>query len=201
MPFCCSGFIIDATRVMKTKEQIENAIVAKYSEDVKGLNATKCEFIDAQLDIADSVLSVANAKKVEAAKEYDKVVTDYLLRTEIGNKQLFILQRALLDFAKSYEDMPFLVWVQKNHKLENIDDIHTDTTTRLVRFLNGLREDYLKGRMQANKEKEEKKAAKEAAKAKVMATDFAAFSEKEFAEMVAKMQADYSAAKAKEAAK
>ena len=186
---------------MKTKEQIETLISEKYAVDIDGLNASKVECVDAQLKNADSDVSVANEKKVKAAKAYDKVVTDYLLRTDIGNKQLFILQRALLDFAKEYQDMGFLVWVQKNHKLDNINDIHTDTTTRLLRFLNGLYEDYIKGKNAAKNAANERKAAKEAAKARVQSTDFTAFSAEEFAEMVAKMQADYSAAKAKEVAK
>ena len=105
------------------------------------------------------------------------------------------MQRAIKEFAELKEDFDFLVWVAKNHKLQEISDICTDTETRLLSFLNNLYATYISGKNAARKAASEKKAAKAAAKARLENADTSVLSDSEFEKMVAKMRADREKAK------
>lgn len=179
---------------MKTNEQIESAIISKFANDVLGVSAIKEEHVNNQLSVSDSELSIAAAKKAAAAA-YKKAENDYLLRTNLGDIQTNILQRAIKEFAELKEDFDFLVWVAKNHKLQEISDICTDTETRLLSFLNNLYAAYISGKNAARKAANEKKAAKAAAKARLENADTSVLSDSEFEKMVAKMRADREKAK------
>lgn len=63
---------------MKTNEQIENAIISKFANDVLGVSAIKEEHVNNQLAFADSELAIAAAKKAAAAAAYKKAENDYL---------------------------------------------------------------------------------------------------------------------------
>lgn len=174
---------------MKTNEQIESAIISKFANDVLGVSAIKEEHVNNQLAVADSELSIAAAKKAAAAA-YKKAENDYLLRTNLGDIQTNILQRAIKEFAELKEDFDFLVWVAKNHKLQSVSDVCTDTETRLMSFLNNTYAVYISGKNAAKKASSEKKAAKAAAKARLENADTSALSDSEFEKMVAKMRED-----------
>ena len=180
---------------MKTNEQIESAIVAKFADDVLGVSAIKEEHVNNQLAVADSELAVAAAKKAAAAAAYKKAENEYLLKTNLGDIQANILQRAIKDFAELKEDFDFLVWIAKNHKLQSVCDICTDTETRLLSFLNNTYATYISGKNAARKAAREKKAAKAAAKARLENADTSVLSDSEFEKMVAKMRADREKAK------
>lgn len=175
---------------MKTNEQIESAIISKFADDVLGVSAIKEEHVNTQLSVSDSELAIAAAKKAAAAAAYKETENEYLLRTNLGDIQTNILQRAVREFSDLKEDFDFLVWVAKNHKLQEISDICTDTETRLLSFLNNLYATYTSGKNAAKKAASEKKAAKAAAKARLENADTSALSDSEFEEMVAKMRAD-----------
>lgn len=179
---------------MKTNEQIERAIISKFANDVLGVSAIKEEHVNNQLAVSDSELAAAAAKKAAAAA-YKKVENEYLLRTNLGDIQTNILQRAIKEFAELKEDFDFLVWVAKNHKLQEISDICTDTETRLISFLNNLYATYISGKNAARKAASEKKAAKAAAKARLENADTSVLSDIEFEKMVAKMREDREKAK------
>lgn len=180
---------------MKTNEQIESAIISKFASDVLGVSAIKEEHVNNQLSVSDSELAIAAAKKAAAAAAYKKAENEYLLRTNLGDIQTNILQRAIKEFAELKEDFDFLVWVAKNHKLQEISDICTDTETRLLSFLNNLYATYISGKNAARKAANEKKAAKAAAKARLENADTSVLSDSEFEKMVAKMRADREKAK------
>ena len=179
---------------MKTNEQIERAIISKFANDVLGVSAIKEEHVNNQLAVSDSELAAAAAKKAAAAA-YKKAENNYLLRTNLGDIQTNILQRAIKEFAELKEDFDFLVWVAKNHKLQEISDICTDTETRLISFLNNLYATYISGKNAARKAASEKKAAKAAAKARLENADTSVLSDSEFEKMVAKMREDREKAK------
>ena len=180
---------------MKTNEQIESVIISIFDVDVLGISTIKKEHVDAQLGIADSELAIAAAKKAAAAAAYKDTENEYLLRTNLGDIQMNILQRALKEFAVLKEDIDFLVWVSSNHKLQSVNEICTDTTTRLLSFLNNLYADYVSGKNAAKKAASEKKAAAAAAKAKLLNADTSALSDSEFEAMIAKMKKDRETAK------
>ena len=180
---------------MKTNEQIEDAIVAKFANDVLGVSAIKEEHVNNQLAVSDSELAIAAAKKAAAAAAYKKAENEYLLRTNLGDIQMNILQRAVKEFAILKEDFDFLLWVASNHKLQQITDICTDTETRLMSFLNNIYADYISGKNAAKKAANEKKAAKAAAKARLENTDTTVLSDAEFEKMVAKMREEREKAK------
>lgn len=180
---------------MKTNEQIENAIVAKFANDVLGVSAIKEEHVNSHLSVSDSELAIAAAKKAAAAAAYKSAENEYLLRTNLGDIQMNILQRAVKEFAELKEDFEFLVWVAKNHKLQYVSDICTDTTTRLMSFLNNTYANYISGKNAAKKAASEKKAAKAAAKARLENADTSALSDSEFEKMVAKMREEREKAK------
>lgn len=180
--------------IMKTNEQIEGAIISKFANDVLGVSAIKEEHVNNQLAVADSELAVAAAKKAAAAA-YKSVENGYLLRTNLGDIQTNILQRAIKEFAELKEDFDFLVWVAKNHRLQSVSDICTDTETRLMSFLNNTYAVYISGKNAARKAASEKKAAKAAAKARLENADTSVLSDSEFEKMVAKMRADREKAK------
>ena len=180
---------------MKTNEQIESAIVAKFANDVLGVSAIKEEHVNNQLSISDSELAVAAAKKAAAAAAYKKAENEYLLKTNLGDIQTNILQRAIKEFAELKEDFDFLLWVASNHKLQYVYDICTDTETRLMSFLNNTYANYISGKNAARKAASEKKAAKAAAKARLENADTSVLSDSEFEKMVAKMRADREKAK------
>ena len=179
---------------MKTNEQIESAIISKFANDVLGVSAIKEEHVNNQLSVSDSELAIAAAKKAAAAA-YKKTENEYLLRTNLGDIQTNILQRAVREFSDLKGDFDFLVWVAKNHKLQEISDICTDTETRLLSFLNNLYATYISGKNAARKAASEKKAAKAAAKARLENADTSVLSDSEFEKMVAKMRADREKAK------
>lgn len=181
---------------MKTNEQIESAIISKFANDVLGVSAIKEEHVNNQLAVSDSELAIAAAKKAAAAAAaYKRTENEYLLRTNLGDIQTNILQRAVREFSDLKEDFDFLVWVAKNHKLQEISDICTDTETRLLSFLNNLYATYISGKNAARKAASEKKAAKAAAKARLENADTSVLSDSEFEKMVAKMRADREKAK------
>ena len=180
---------------MKTNEQIESAIISKFANDVLGVSAIKEEHINNQLSVSDSELAIAAAKKAAAAAAYKKAENEYLLKTNLGDIQSSILQKAVKEFAELKEDFDFLVWVAKNHKLQYVYDICTDTTTRLMSFLNNTYATYISGKNAARKAANEKKAAKAAAKARLENADTSVLSDSEFEKMVAKMRADREKAK------
>ena len=180
---------------MKTNEQIESAIISKFANDVLGVSAIKEEHVNNQLSASDSELSIAAAAKAAAAAAYKKAENDYLLRTNLGEIQTNILQRAIKEFAELKEDFDFLVWVAKNHKLQEISDVCTDTEKRLLSFLNNLYAAYISGKNAARKAANEKKAAKAAAKARLENADTGVLSDSEFEKMVAKMRTDREKAK------
>ena len=180
---------------MKTNEQIESAIISVFANDVLGVSAIKEEHINNQLSVSDSELAIAAAKKAAAAAAYKKVENEYLLKTNLGDIQSSILQRAVKEFSDLKEDFEFLVWVAKNHKLQSVSDICTDTETRLMSFLNNLYATYISGKNAAKKAANEKKAAKAAAKARLENADTSVLSDSEFEKMVAKMRADREKAK------
>lgn len=175
---------------MKTNEQIESAIISMFADDVLGVSGIKEEHVNNQLAVADSELSIAAAKKAAAAAAYKKAENDYLLRTNLGDIQTNILQRAIKEFAELKEDFDFLVWVAKNHKLQSVSDVCTDTETRLMSFLNNTYAVYISGKNAAKKASSEKKAAKAAAKERLENADTSALSDSEFEKMVAKMRED-----------
>ena len=84
---------------MKTNEQIENAIISKFENDVLGVSAIKEEHVNNQLAVSDSELAKAAAKKAAAAAAYKSAENEYLLRTNLGDIQTNILQRAIKEFA------------------------------------------------------------------------------------------------------
>ena len=180
---------------MKTNEQIKSAIISKFANDVLGVSAIKEEHVNNQLSASDSELSIAAAAKAAAAAAYKKAENDYLLRTNLGEIQTNILQRAIKEFAELKEDFDFLVWVAKNHKLQEISDVCTDTEKRLLSFLNNLYAAYISGKNAARKAANEKKAAKAAAKARLENADTGVLSDSEFEKMVAKMRTDREKAK------
>lgn len=180
---------------MKTNEQIESSIIAKFANDVLGVSAIKEEHVNNQLAVSDSELSIAAAKKAAAAAAYKKAENEYLLKTNLGDIQANILQRAIKEFAELKEDLDFLVWIAKNHKLQSVCDICTDTETRLMSFLNNIYADYISGKNAAKKAANEKKAARAAAKARLENADTSVLSDSEFEEMVSKMRADREKAK------
>ena len=180
---------------MKTNEQIENAIVAKFANDVLGVSAIKEEHVNNQLSVSDSELAIAAAKKAAAAAAYKKAENVYLLRTNLGDIQMNILQRAVKEFAILKEDFDFLLWVASNHKLQQITDICTDTETRLMSFLNNIYADYISGKNAAKKAANEKKAARAAAKAQLESANVTAMSDEEFEAAIKKMKAARAAAK------
>lgn len=180
---------------MKTNEQIDNVIISKFANDVLGVSAIKEEHVNNQLAVLDSELAKAAAKKAAAAAVYKKTENDYLLQTNLGDIQTNILQRAVKEFALLKEDFEFLVWVANNHKLQYVSDICTDTTTRLISFLNNTYITYVSGKNAAKKAASEKKAAKAAAKARLENADTSALSDIEFEKMVAKMREDREKAK------
>ena len=102
---------------MKTNEQIESSIIAKFANDVLGVSAIKEEHVNNQLAVSDSELAIAAAKKAAAAAAYKKAENEYLLKTNLGDIQANILQRAIKEFAILKEDFDFLLWVASNHKL------------------------------------------------------------------------------------
>ena len=180
---------------MKTNEQIESAIISVFANDVLGVSAIKEEHINNQLSVSDSELAIAAAKKAAAAAAYKKAENEYLLKTNLGDIQSSILQRAVKEFSELKEDFDFLVWVARNHKLQSVSDICTDTETRLMSFLNNLYATYISGKNAAKKAANEKKAARAAAKARLENADTSVRSDIEFEKMVAKMRADREKAK------
>ena len=180
---------------MKTNEQIERAIVAKFYNDVLDVSEIKEEPVNSHLAVSDSELAIAAAKKAAAAAAYKKAENEYLLKTNLGDIQSSILQRAVREFSDLKEDFEFLVWVAKNHKLQSVSDICTDTETRLMSFLNNLYATYISGKNAARKAANEKKAAKAAAKARLENADTSVLSDSEFEKMVAKMRAEREKAK------
>ena len=135
------------------------------------------------------------AKKAAAAAAYKKAENEYLLRTNLGDIQINILQRAVKEFAILKEDFDFLLWVASNHKLQQITDICTDTETRLMSFLNNTYATYISGKNAAKKAANEKKAARAAAKAQLESANVTAMSDEEFEAAIKKMKAARAAAK------
>ena len=173
---------------MKTEKQIENAIIKAFSKECDGVAITRREFIkeniSAPLDkffdkdsgkyrteLTDkewgdlSEVQVCYLRKFNSNVEFREASADYLLATSIGATQHGILQKAVFKFADLKTDTGFLQWVFNNHKLENVSVVCTDTTTRLVSFLNNLYKDYIDGMKQVTADKAEKAAKAAEAKA------------------------------------
>ena len=79
--------------------------------------------------------------------------------------------------------------------MQYVSDSCTDTTTRLVSFLNNTYANYISGKNAAKKAASEKKAAKAAAKARLENADTTVLSDAEFEKMVAKMREEREKAK------
>lgn len=173
---------------MKTEKQIENAIVKAFSKECDGVAITRREFIkdniSAPLDkFFDKAIGkyrtnlndkewdeltdaqVCYLRKFNSNADFREVSADYLLATSIGATQHGILQKAVFKFADLKTDTGFLQWVFNNHKLESVSVVCTDTTTRLVSFLNNLYKDYIEGMKQVTADKAAKAAKAEEAKA------------------------------------
>lgn len=173
---------------MKTEKQIESAIIKAFSKECEGVSITRREFIkeniSAPLDkffdkdsgkyrteLTDkewddlSEIQVCYLRKFNSNVEFREASADYLLATSIGATQHGILQKAVFKFADLKTDTGFLQWVFNNHKLENVSVVCTDTTTRLISFLNNLYKDYIDGMKQVTADKAEKAAKAAAAKA------------------------------------
>jgi hypothetical protein len=184
---------------MKTEKQIESAIVKAFSKECEGVAITRREFIkdnistpidkffnkaigkyreDLDKNERDEITPTQRAymQKFNANVDFRNASADYLLATSIGATQHGILQKAVFKFADLKTDTGFLQWVFNNHKLESVSVVCTDTTTRLVSFLNNLYKDYVDGMKQVTADKAEKAAKAAEAKAaaaavKVMSDD------------------------------
>lgn len=173
---------------MKTEKQIENAIIKAFSEECDGVAITRREFIkdnistpidkffdktigkyreDLTAKECNEITPTQRAymQKFNANVDFRSASADYLLATSIGTTQHGILQKAVFKFADLKTDTGFLQWVFNNHKLESVSVVCTDTTTRLVSFLNNLYKDYVDGMKQVTADKAEKAAKAAAAKA------------------------------------
>lgn len=173
---------------MKTEKQIESAIIKAFSKECDGVAITRREFIKNNIsapldkffdktsgkyrtDLKDkdwddlTDIQVCYLRKFNANIEFREASADYLLATSIGATQHGILQKAVFKYADLKNDTSFLQWVFNNHKLENISVVCTDTTTRLVSFLNNLYKDYIDGMKQVTADKAAKAAKAEEAKA------------------------------------
>ena len=173
---------------MKTEKQIESAIIKAFSKECEGVAITRREFIKENIstplekffdkdtgkyrtELTDkewdelSDVQVCYLRKFNSNVEFREASADYLLATSIGATQHGILQKAVFKFADLKTDTGFLQWVFNNHKLENVSVVCTDTTTRLVSFLNNLYKDYIDGMKQVTADKAEKAAKAAAAKA------------------------------------
>lgn len=147
---------------MLTKEQLERVIFSEFETLCAGVAASKSEFVTAQLDDPKSGLSVKYAAKKAAADEYKKAENAYLLQTSVGETQTLVLLKAAARFATEKIDKGFLLWLQSNGVLLSVDEVVTDTPTRLLSWLNNTFDAYIRGKKEAiNKKKagEEKKAA------------------------------------------
>ena len=173
---------------MKTEKQIESAIIKAFSKECEGVAITRREFIkDNVSDPIDKFFDkatgkyredldkkerdeitptqIAYMKKFNSNVDFREASADYLLATSIGATQHGILQKAVFKFADLKTDTGFLQWVFNNHKLESVSVVCTDTTTRLVSFLNNLYKDYIDGMKQVTADKAAKAAKAEEAKA------------------------------------
>lgn len=127
-----------------------------------GVAASKSEFVAAQLDDQKSELSLKVAAKKAAADEYKKAENAYLLQTSVGEAQTLVLLKAAARFATEKGDKGFLLWLQANGVLLSVDEVVTDTPTRLLSWLNNTFDAYVRGKKEAiskKKSSEEKKAA------------------------------------------
>ena len=173
---------------MKTEKQIESAIVKAFSKECDGVAITRREFIKDNIsapldkffdkasgkyrtDLNDKEwdeltdAQVCYLRKFNSNVDFRESSADYLLATSIGATQHGILQKAVFKFADLKTDTGFLQWVFNNHKLESVSVVCTDTTTRLVSFLNNLYKDYIDGMKQVTADKAAKAAKAEEAKA------------------------------------
>lgn len=135
-------------------------------------------------------------QKFNANVDFRNASADYLLATSIGATQHGILQKAVFKFADLKTDTGFLQWVFNNHKLECVSVVCTDTTTRLVSFLNNLYKDYVDGMKQVTADKAEKAA--KAAEAKAAAAAVKVMSDEEIQAQIAALMKE--AAERKKAA-
>jgi hypothetical protein len=196
---------------MKTEKQIENAIVKAFSKECEGVSITRREFIKDRISTPidkffdktigkyredldkkerEEITPTQSAymQKFNANVDFRNASADYLLATSIGATQHGILQKAVFKFADLKADTSFLQWVFNNHKLENVSVVCTDTTTRLVSFLNNLYKDYIDGMKQLTADKAEKAA--KAAEAKAAAAAVKVMTDEEIAKQIALFKAE-----------
>lgn len=204
---------------MKTEKQIESAIVKAFSKECEGVAITRREFIKDNIstpiekffdktcgkyrtDLTEkdweslTDTQVCYLRKFNTNVEFREASADYLLATSIGATQHGILQKAVFKYADLKNDTSFLQWVFNNHKLENVSVVCTDTTTRLVSFLNNLYKDYVDGMKQVTADKAEKAA--KAAEAKAAAAAVKVMSDEEIQAQIAALMKE--AAERKKAA-
>lgn len=196
---------------MKTEKQIENAIVKAFSKECEGVAITRREFIKDRISAPidkffdktigkyredldkkerEEITPTQSAfmQKFNANADFRNASADYLLATSIGATQHGILQKSVFKFADLKADTNFLQWVFNNHKLENVSVVCTDTTTRLVSFLNNLYKDYIDGMKQLTADKAEKAA--KAAEAKAAAAAVKVMTDEEIAKQIALFKAE-----------
>ena len=138
---------------MKTNEQIQSVIFAKFEDVCFGVSNLKRDFVTAQLGIADSELSKFAAAKKAAADNYLKAENDYLMQTEVYNAQYAVLLNAIAAFATEKADKGFLIWIKENGIIERTNEVVTDTPTRLMSWLNHTFESYISGKKEVCKKK------------------------------------------------
>nr|DAW56463.1 MAG TPA: hypothetical protein [Caudoviricetes sp.] len=204
---------------MKTEKQIESAIIKAFSKECEGVAITRREFIRDNIstpldkffdksegkyrtDLKDkdwgdlNDVQVCYLRKFNTNVEFREASADYLLATSIGATQHGILQKAVFKYADLKTDTGFLQWVFNNHKLDSVSVVCTDTTTRLVSFLNNLYKDYVDGMKQVTADKAEKAA--KAAEAKAAAAAVKVMSDEEIQAQIAALMKE--AAERKKAA-
>lgn len=153
---------------MRTNEEIQSVLFNEFSTLCDGINVTKQVFVNAQLDVADSDLSIAYAKKKAAADAYKKAENAYLLGTSLGESQALVLLKAAARFAEEKADKGFLLWLQANGILLSVSEVVSDTPTRLLSWINNTFESYVSGKREAMSKK---KASEEKKKAGLSAID------------------------------
>lgn len=151
-----------------TDEEVQSILSTEFDDLCKGISDEKKEFVSSQLEDKGSELTKLAAAKKIAADKYKAAENAYLLRTSVGDSQYIVLLKAAAFFATLKEDKGFLMWVKANSVLNSVNEVVTDTSTRLLSWLNASYEAYVRGRKEASNKKAAAAAAK-AARAKALA--------------------------------
>ena len=138
---------------MKTNEQIQSVIFAKFETICFGVSNLKREFVTSQLENVDSELFKFAAEKKAANDNYLKAENEYLLQTEVGSAQYTVLLNAIATFATEKGEKDFVIWIKDNGIIERTNEIVTDTPTRLLSWLNRTFESYISGKKEICKRK------------------------------------------------